>query len=62
MLAQPQPLSYEQKTFMDKIKHHFVIFFTEMEVLAGFLSSNYGTLGPLGLTGAVEELKAQFLS
>ena len=61
MLAQPQPLSYEQKTFMDKIKHHFVIF-AEVEVLAGFLSSNYGTLGPLGLTGAVEELKAQFLS
>lgn len=43
---------------MDKFKHHFVIFFIEVEVFAEYLSSNYGTLGPLGLNKAVEELKA----
>lgn len=48
MLAQPQPLSHELKTFLDKFKHHFVIFFLEASVFTEYLSSTCGMLDTMG--------------
>ena len=57
MLAQTQPLSYEHKTFTDKVKHDFVIFFIDVDVFVKYLSSNYGRLGPIGISWGSRRVK-----